>query len=242
MTVINPDATLGTIVTDHPELAAHLERLGLDYCCGGHRSLADAAASGGHDIDKVLAVLDEHAGPPNPAQWASLGMGELVDHLEATHHEYLHAELPRLEALAAKVAGVHGDRHPELSEVLALTREIRADLEPHLRKEEMVLFPMIRQLSDSAASGEVAPSFHCGSLANPISVMLAEHDRTGELLERTRLVTNSYAVPADACGSYQALYDGLQRLEADTHLHVHKENNVLFPAVLAAERGATCTA
>lgn len=240
MTVITPDATLGQIVTEHPELAAHLERLGLDYCCGGQRSLAAAATEAGADLAAILGELEQHTGTEGPAEWVGLGLAELVDHLEATHHAYLHAELPRLEALAIKVAGVHGGRHPELADVLALTQELRLDLEPHLRKEEMVLFPMIRQLAASTAAGDAAPAFHCGSLGNPISVMLAEHDRTGELLDEVREVTSDYATPADACGSYQALYDGLQRLTADTHLHVHKENNVLFPAVLAAESAATC--
>lgn len=242
MTVITPDATLGQIVTEHPELAAHLERLGLDYCCGGQRSLADAATAAGHDVAEVLGVLDAHTGADGPAEWAGLGPAELVDHLEATHHAYLHAELPRLDALAAKVAGVHGERHPELAEVLALTRELRADLEPHLRKEEMVLFPMIRQLTAAAGAGDAAPDFHCGSLGNPISVMLAEHDRAGELLEQLRVATTDYQVPVDACGSYQALYEGLKQLAADTHLHVHKENNALFPAVLATESAVACSA
>ena len=109
--------------------------------------------------------------------------------------------------------------------------ELRADLVPHLRKEEQVLFPMIRELSTATE----APRFHCGSLRNPIAVMDREHDRAGELLAALRAESGGYRVPADGCASYQALYDGLAELEADTHLHVHKENNILFPAVVAAE-------
>jgi regulator of cell morphogenesis and NO signaling len=159
------------------------------------------------------------------------GPAQLVDHLEATHHRYLHGELPRLAALARKVEGVHGDRHPELRRVASTFTELHADLEPHLMKEERVLFPMIREL----AGATTAPSFHCGSVDNPIRMMLLEHDRAGELLLELRDLTNGYQPPADGCASYQALYRGLEELEADTHLHVHKENNVLFPAVLALE-------
>jgi regulator of cell morphogenesis and NO signaling len=155
-----------------------------------------------------------------------------VDHLEATHHRYLWAELPRLSMLADKVFSVHAERHPELVDVATCVATIRADLEPHLTKEEHVLFPMIRAL----AAAEAAPTFHCGSLTNPISVMLAEHDTVGELLAQLRELTNTYRVPPDGCASYAALFSGLAELEADTHLHVHKENNVLFPAVLALER------
>jgi len=155
-----------------------------------------------------------------------------VDHLEATHHAYLSEALPRLVALADKVAGVHGAIHPELTAVAELVHELRDDLEPHLLKEEQVLFPMIRDLAVAMA----APEFHCGSLSNPIRVMLTEHDTVGELLAALRARTDSYRVPDDGCASYQALYAGLAELEADTHLHVHKENNVLFPAVLETER------
>ena len=109
--------------------------------------------------------------------------------------------------------------------------ELRGELEPHLAKEERMLFPMIREL----ATADTAPQFHCGSLGNPVSVMLREHDRAGELLAALRIVARGYVVPEDGCASYTALFTGLEELEADTHLHVHKENNLLFPAVLALE-------
>jgi regulator of cell morphogenesis and NO signaling len=227
---IDPGATLATIVTEHPATARHLERLGLDYCCGGRRSLAAACAAQGLDVAAVAASLAGDDGGP-PADWAAMGPADLVDHLEATHHRYLHDELPRLVALADKVLGAHGARHPELAEVRALVGELRADLEPHLAKEEEVLFPRIRALFSAGES----PSSPCGPLRQPISVMLAEHDRTGVILDRLRRTAGDYTVPADACASYRALYAGLAELEHDTHLHVHKENNLLFPAVGARD-------
>lgn len=231
---IRPDSTLAEIVTERPALAVHLERLGLDYCCHGERTLADAVAAGGLALDDVVATLERAGRGETRADWADLGPVALVDHIESTHHAYLHEELPRLVALATKVAAVHGTRHPELAAVHRLTIAVRDDLEPHLRKEEMVLFPAIRRLF----AGEAQEGRMCGgSLATPISVMLAEHDRAGELLAELRAATDGYRTPADACGSYHALYEGLDTLEADTHLHVHKENHLLFPAVLAAESG-----
>lgn len=227
---MHANMTLAEIVTRDPGAAPVLEAHHLDYCCGGNQTLADACTSAGLDAGLVIAELT--AAPTAPtAQWSQMAPGALVDHLEVTHHAYLHRELPRLTALADKVARVHGSRHPELAEVSALVTALHADLEPHLTKEERVLFPMIRELDTSPD----VPAIHCGSLTNPIGVMLAEHDQTGELLEQLRHVTNNYAVPADGCASYEALYRGLAALEADTHLHVHKENNVLFPAVLAVE-------
>jgi len=225
-------ATLAQIVTDNPAAARILERHHLDYCCGGQRTLERACADAGTDVDVVRHDLATEVTPGPMLDRPPLTPSELVDHLEVTHHRYLRGELPRLSALANKVLDVHGTRHPELREVATLVDELRADLEPHLAKEEQVLFPMIRALATEAA----VPAFHCGSVANPISRMLAEHDHTGELLVELHTATGGYRAPADACASFRALYAGLAELEADTHLHVHKENNLLFPAVLHLEQ------
>lgn len=232
------DHTLGDIATHHPELLRELERRGLDYCCGGRRTLDEAARAVGLEPSTVLAELSAVSAPPTLPDWSHLDAPALCEHLVATHHAYLTAELPRLAALVDKIVGVHGERHPELADVAALFHELRADLEPHLRKEEQVLFPMIRELAAAVANGAAPPTFHCGSLANPISVMLVEHETVGELLERLRATTHDYLTPTDGCASYRACFDGLAQLEADTHLHVHKENNRLFP--LVAELEASC--
>jgi len=225
------DRTLADVVTEEPGAARVLEGFGLDYCCGGRRTLADACGREGVDPNRVLDALGDLAPGPEP-DWAQMAPEELVDHLETTHHAYLHAELPRLHALVDKVTGVHGVRHAELVDVRAAFAALRDDLEPHLQKEERILFPLIRELATATAP----PSFPCGTLANPISVMLAEHDRAGELLATLRRMTDGYQPPADGCASYRALYAGLAELEADIHLHVHKENNLLFPAVVILEQ------
>jgi regulator of cell morphogenesis and NO signaling len=224
------DRSLAEVVNAVPASARVLESFGLDYCCGGRRPLGDACSEAGVDAEVVLDAL-ANIEPGTEPDWASMGPAELVEHLERTHHAYLHTELERLDALAEKVADVHGSRHPETIKVRVVYTELRADLEPHLLKEERVLFPMIRELATSS----VAPIFHCGSVRNPISVMMLEHDRAGELLETLRTVTTGYQTPTDGCASYRALYDGLAQLETDMHLHVHKENNLLFPAVVALE-------
>lgn len=223
------EMTLAEIVDANPRATRAFERLQLDYCCGGQRSLVEACATLGLDPEDVLRELE--GTDQAPAEWAGMAMAELTDHIESTHHRFLHEEFPRLGELMAKVLSVHGANHPELRDVAAAFGAVREDLEPHLMKEERVLFPMIRELSGAQSS----PSFHCGSISNPIRMMMLEHDRAGELLAELRRVTDDFRPPADACGSYQALFQGLADLEADTHLHVHKENNVLFPSVLSAE-------
>lgn len=234
MTTFTTHSTLAEIVTTRPSLARVLETHGLDYCCGGGATVEDASAALGLDPKSVLADLTAGVSEnDDPApDWATMGAAELVDHLESTHHRYLHAEMSRLSALAEKVLSVHGERHPELAEIASCYATLRADLEPHLAKEEQALFPMIREL---AAASE-APLFEGDSLHNEISVMLGEHDTVGELLANLRGLTDGYQTPADGCASYTLLFAGLAELEANTHLHVHKENNVLLPAVAAIER------
>jgi regulator of cell morphogenesis and NO signaling len=224
------DRTLSEIVNAEPASARVLESFGLDYCCGGNQRVGDACSKLGIEPETVLGALSALEPTPAP-DWTSMDPAELVDHLESTHHGFLHAAFDRLDALATKVVAVHGGRHPELADIHAAYEALRADLEPHLAKEEQVLFPMIRQL----VAATERPSFHCGSLRNPISMMMIEHDRAGGLLASLRGLTDDYVPPADGCVSYRSLFEGLAELEADTHLHIHKENNVLFPAVVALE-------
>jgi len=220
--------TLGDLVAEVPSRATVLERLGLDYCCHGDRSVADACATAGLDPAAVAAELDQPAPATAPADHPT-DPAALVDHIEATHHAYLHAELPELEVLADKVANVHGARHAELADVRRLVAALRADLEPHLLKEERVLFPAIRALMTGARE------FPFGTVQNPIRMMRLEHDQAGDLLAELRTVTGGYAVPDDGCASYRSLYERLVALESDTHVHIHLENNVLFPEASAIE-------
>lgn len=226
--------TLADAVNAWPHLAREFERLGLDYCCGGAQTLGAACDAAG--LDATVVVADLRAAPPavdgvDDTSWTTMTAVELVDHLETTHHRYLWDEMPRATALVDKIVAVHGERHPELVDIAACFAKVCADLAPHLVKEERVLFPMVRELASSAG----APSFHCGTLRNPISVMLSEHDAVGALLAELRLRTNGYSVPADGCATYTACFRAIAEIEADTHLHIHKENNVLFPLVVRLE-------
>ena len=218
-------SSLGELVTENPAAARVLDRFGLDYCCHGDRTLDAACADAGVDAEVVTAELRAAPSLPSP-KWATLDAPALVRDIVASHHHYLHEELPLLDALAEKVLAVHGERHPELADVRGLVAALRVDLEPHLLKEERVLFPAIEALAGGHRQ------FPFGSIANPIRMMFLEHDRAGELLAELRRATKSYQVPEDACASYSSLYERLEALEADTHLHIHKENNVLFPAAL----------
>jgi len=230
---IDATMSLAEIVTMTPAAAPIFESLGLDYCCHGAETLEVAVGAADLDLDVTIARLEVAQGEADVAagDWTTLSLAALADHIESTHHAFLHDALPRLCGLAERVAEVHGERHPELTRVFELVWELRRDLEPHLMKEERMLFPMVREL-DGAAT---VPDFHCGSITHPIRMMTMEHQATATMLEALRDATNDYTIPDDACASYHALYAALATLEADTHLHIHKENNVLFPAAREAE-------
>lgn len=225
----SPPPTLAQLVIGDAARAGVLERFGLDYCCGGQRALDEACAAAGVDPMTVRAALDEVHGdetvdvPSEPAA--------LAEFIEKTHHAYLHTELPALSSLAAKVRGAHAGRHPELVEVERLVGALADDLVPHLVKEERVLFPAIRALLAGRRE------FPFGTVRNPIRMMSLEHDSAGELLAELRATTRGYLVPDDGCPSYRSLFGRLAHLEADTHRHIHLENNVLFPAAVAIEAG-----
>ena len=219
---------LGDIVVANPAAARVLDRYGIDYCCHGNRTLFDACEEAGADANEVAVALSATE-PAGDTSWTELDPVALAAHILATHHAYLHDELPLLDALAEKVLGVHGERHPELAEVRRLVGELAADLGPHMLREEHILFPAISVL---VAGGGDLPF---GSIANPIRVMSSEHDRDGDLLRDLRRATADFVVPDDGCASYRSLYDRLEALEVDTHLHILKENHTLFPAALALE-------
>lgn len=224
--------TLADLVAGKAALAALFERMGLDFCCHGQRTLAEACEAAGIDIGEALAaVASAETAADNFEDWPSLGPAELADHVVATHHQYLYREVPELGRLAAKVASVHGEGHPELAEVRQMVADLQADLWPHLAKEERILFPAIQALSEGRSA------FAGGTIAGPISVMTAEHESVGELLRRLRSATCGYLVPDDGCASYRLLYQGLEAVEADTHMHILKENSFLFPAAVAMEAG-----
>jgi regulator of cell morphogenesis and NO signaling len=225
---------VGDVVLAWPQAMRYLEGQGVDYCCGGHRTLAEACAAAQRNPAEILAGLVGLEAPtpdaPSPESWLKASLTALMDHLETSHHAYLRAELPRLEALLQKVLRAHGENHPELNQVSARFQELAADLVPHLMKEEQILFPFIRQL-EAGESGTAC----FGTVQSPIRVMEAEHEAVGGMLADLRVLTQGYTVPADGCASFQALCDGLRALEADTHLHIYLENQLLHPRAVALE-------
>lgn len=221
---IDSATPVGHIVATAPLTARVFARHGIDYCCGGGAQLGAACRERGLDAERVLAEIRGELDAPEtqPGRWLDAPLGELIDHILEAYHRPLDEELPRLEAMARKVHAVHGPKDPDrLRAISRLCSELRAELEPHMRKEEMILFPMIRSGQGAMAQG-------------PVHVMMLEHDQAGALLKRLRELTDGYTVPAGACNTWTALWHGLADLERSLHEHIHLENNILFPRALAS--------
>jgi regulator of cell morphogenesis and NO signaling len=225
---------VGELVLERPETMRYFESLGIDYCCGGHRSLEEAcrvANQAPAEILKGLETLEPFmAGIPSPRDWAHAPLAELTQHIVTTHHDYLREEMPRLEILLEKVLRAHGERHPELARVGELYRALVADLMPHMMKEEQILFPFIGQLEQGLSGSSCF-----GTVQSPIRVMELEHEAVGALLVELRELTGAYTVPTDGCATFRALYEGFETLEQDLHLHIYLENQILHPRAVALE-------
>jgi regulator of cell morphogenesis and NO signaling len=238
MSAICVHDTIGQLVARRPALSHAFEAAGVDYCCGGKKTLEEACREKGLDPNAFVARLEQAAlataGAP-VVDAAAMSLTELADHIERTHHAYLRDALPRLDMLTERVASVHGADDPRLREVRKTLLAFAGELTSHMMKEEQVLFPMIRRLESS----DTPPAFHCGSIANPIRQMELEHHDAGAALERMRTLTDEYTPPTWACNTYRAMLDAIGRLERDMHQHVHKEDNVLFPSAATLESTLT---
>lgn len=230
--------TIREFAVEVPQAVRVFEKLGIDYCCGGGKSLADACASSKLPVDEVLRRLEEGVTiAAAGSDWNQASLSDLAGHIVAKHHGYVKQELPRLEQLLTKVAGKHAGNHPELHQLKPVFARLSEELTSHLMKEETVLFPYVQELERAAKeSGRMRPPMF-GSVRNPIHMMEIEHDAAGQGLREMRELTNDYAAPADACFSFNTLYQGLTEFEADLHEHIHLENNILFPRAIAMEQG-----
>ena len=237
MNTLSPESTVGEIAARLPVSARLFENPGIDFCCGGKIALGQACQTRGLDPATVIAQIEQAAASTGAASadpaWESAPLAGLIDHILTTHHAYMKAELPRLEAMLEKILRKHAPRHGDVLLPLAETfRPMKEELDGHLMKEEVVLFPLIRTLELPAAQ---APAFHCGSVQNPIRVMVMEHDSAGDALARLRQLTSGYTPPEDACNTFRAFYFELAEMERDLHQHIHLENNILFPRAVVLE-------
>lgn len=232
------DLTIGELVSADYRKAEVFKKFGLDFCCGGKKTLKQACESKGLDtlqVEKELNEIEEVSAAASE-DFNDWEIGFLADYILNTHHRYVKKAIPVIYEYTQKIAKVHGENHPEVVVIAEIFLCVTDELNRHMCKEEDVLFPYIKHLSiaDNNAMKIEQPSF--GSLSNPINMMEHEHDEVGRLLEKIKLLSNNYTPPADACTTFKLCYSKLKEFEDDLHKHIHLENNILFPKAIELEK------
>ena len=236
---VTPQTTVAEIASAMPRAIPVFQKHGIDFCCGGRRALSEVCSEKGVGFEAIVGEIESATRKPvgSESDWTTEPLGALIDHILTRYHAELRQELPRLEALAEKVASVHGAAHPDTVPVLRETFvALKDELEAHLEKEERVLFPYVRELETAARGLRPAMSLPIGLASGAVGVMEREHAFAGLALKTIHKLTDGYQPPQDSCGSFRALYAGLEIFEAELHAHIHLENNILFPRALAMER------
>lgn len=236
---VNATKLVKELALEIPTATNIFEKFGIDYCCGGGKSLEDACAIAGIPTTDVLSMLDSASQLKNTSKpfndWKNEKLANLVNYILETHHNYVKNEIPRLNALMAKVVNKHGENHKELYKVEEKFNHLTQDLNAHMYKEEKMLFPYVVCLEEAKEKKLSISPPPFGKVSNPIRVMFSEHDMAGELLRQIRVFTSNFTIPENVCTSFTLLYQGLEAFEADLHRHVHLENNVLFPRAIELE-------
>lgn len=240
VTKLNLEAgeSIGELVAKDFRKAQVFKKYGIDFCCGGKKSIQQVCEEKGLDanvVEKELQAIPD-ASTSNETDYASWEPSFLADYIVNVHHKYVREAIPALYEYTYKIARVHGGRHPELLEIAKHFTNVANELEAHMPKEERVLFPFIKQLVEAKKSGVQLDKPAFGSIQNPINMMEMEHEAAGESLEAIRALSNDFALPVDACATYTVAFKKLQEFEDDLHRHIHLENNILFPKAIELEK------
>ncbi|MCW5909987.1 MAG: iron-sulfur cluster repair di-iron protein [Cyclobacteriaceae bacterium] len=235
---ITDQSIVGELVAQDYRTAWVFKNHGIDFCCNGNCSIAEACERK-NVASSVLIEKLQHSVQQNENKsmdYNTWPLDLLADYIEKKHHRYVDAKIQEIKPFLNKVVKVHGSQHPELAEVEQLFNQSAGELAAHMKKEEFILFPFIRKMIKSKDSREPLAQPHFGTVQNPITMMHHEHDTEGERFRRIAALTGSYTPPADACNTYRVTFSLLKEFEEDLHLHIHLENNILFPKAIAMEK------
>lgn len=235
------DKTIGEIVAEDYRSAAVFEKYGIDFCCNGGTLFQDACTDNNinpvkllEEIGKIQMLANDHS-----LDFKSWPLDLLVDYIEKKHHRYVEEKIPVLKHYLKKISDVHGKKHPELLKISELFNASAGELAAHMKKEEFMLFPYIRKMLKARHHGEQIEQPHFGTVENPVQMMMREHDNEGTRFREINNLSNNYLVPNDACSTYRVTYATLKEFEEDLHLHIHLENNILFPEAVTLEKEMT---
>jgi len=232
------NTSVGEIVKLDFRAADVFSNYGIDFCCGGKISVAEACANAKAEESIVISALENLKNQSGSAvhDFDSWNIGFLADYIQNTHHQYVKKAIPQILPLVQKVADVHGDHHSEVIRINELFQDLAEELLAHLQKEEMILFPYIKKLVADESVGKCTDPDCFGSIGSPISVMEAEHENAGLILKEMYRISDGYSAPEDACNTFRVLYGKLKEFEDDLHRHIHLENNILFPKAIEKEQ------
>ncbi len=231
-------STIGELVTEDFRKAEVFSKYGLDFCCGGGKSLKEACEEKGineKEVESALAQVESQA-KNRQQDFNSWELDFLVDYIINIHHKYVKESVNMLYEFSDKVANVHGENHPEVIKIAGLFETIANELDVHMQKEENILFPYIKQLAIAKRENTGMEPSPFGSVENPIKMMETDHVAVGSSMDEINSLSNSFTPPEDACSSYRALYSKLKEFEQDLHQHIHLENNILFPKSIRLEK------
>lgn len=228
---------IGDIVAEDFRTAAIFKKYGIDFCCKGGRTIEEACGPRNLDSDKIYSDIENLPKTDgNSIDFNSWPLDLLADYVEKTHHRYVEEKTPVLQQFLDKLCKVHGALHPELFEIRDLFFASAQDLASHMKKEELMLFPFIKNMVRAKIEGMAIPQPPFGSVENPVNMMKHEHTVEGERLRNIAELTDEYTPPADACNTYKVTFAMLQDFENDLHKHIHLENNILFPKAIQLEK------
>lgn len=234
---------VGELVAQDYRTAPVFQSFGIDFCCKGNRTVIEACRAGNLQTNVVVEALRRSIQQnDNPAtDFNSWPLDLLADYIEKRHHRYVETKIQEIKPFLQKIVQVHGGHHPELAEIEWLFSQSAGELAMHLKKEELILFPFIRKMVRVKENGQLLPVPHFGAAENPIAMMQHEHDVEGERFRKIATLSNNYVPPVDTCNTYRITFALLKEFEEDLHLHIHLENNILFPKTIEMEKTMRCT-
>ncbi|MCP2037879.1 iron-sulfur cluster repair di-iron protein [Chryseobacterium sp. HSC-36S06] len=235
--MLTQEKTIGDFVAENFRTAEVFKKYHIDFCCKGGRTVEEACDNKKVSPEQIYQELEEIANRKSEdIDFNSWPLDLLADYVEKTHHKYVEEKSAMLIPYLNKLCKVHGERHPELFEINELFIGSAQDLAAHMKKEELILFPFIKQMVEAKKNGETLPAPRFGTVENPVAMMKHEHEAEGERFVKIAELTNDYEFPDDACGTYQVTYKMLEDFQNDLHKHIHLENNILFPKAIAMEK------
>jgi regulator of cell morphogenesis and NO signaling len=235
---LNSDKTIGEIVAEDYRTAAVFKNYKIDFCCNGNKKFDDVCKNKNIDADSLMNELNtvQNRNIDRSVDFNSFPLDLLADYIEKKHHRYVEAKIPEIKEYLSKLCEAHGKEHNELFKIKEEFENSAGELAMHMKKEELILFPYIRKMAVADSRNEKISLPKFGTVQNPIQTMIYEHNVEGKRFQEISNLSNNYSIPKDGCNTFRVAYSLLKEFEEDLHIHIHLENNILFPKSIELEK------